>query len=146
MAETTNLFQSLFNPPSSVPGPQRQFAPPSTPQMWQQQLNKVLGGNQAALAQQNNAINQSQGARFGAAGRYGNAAKNRNNMMAAIGNQQARVQIPMQGQQMYSQYMNQFDNAAEEAFQARQREAIARQQLGVSAISPLMSALVGLTG
>lgn len=142
----TPLFQSLMNPGPAPAGPQRTFAPPSTPQMWQQQVNQAVSGNQQALAQQNNAITQSQGMRFGAPGRAARAQQNQNAMLAAIGNQQARVNIPMQGMQQYSQYTQDYDRGAEEAFQARQREAIQRQQIGAGMLNPLLSALVGFAG
>lgn len=144
-----NLVQTLLNPPDAGPrpaAPQMTFAPPSGPQQWNQQVNQAVGGNLASLASQNNALSKSYGQRYGVGGRGLQSMQNRNAIQTAIGNQQARVNIPMQGMQQYSNYMTNYDNSLENQFQARQREDLQRQQLGVSTLSPLLGALVGFAG
>lgn len=144
-----SLVQSLLNPPDAPQrpaAPQMTFAPPSGPQQWNQQVNQAVGGNMASLAARNTALDNSYGQRYGVGGRGLASMKNKNAIQTAIGNQQARVNIPMQGMQQYSNYMMNYDNALENQFQARQREDLQRQQLGVSALGPLLGALVGFTG
>jgi hypothetical protein len=122
------------------------YAPPSTPQMWQQQVNQEIGRNAASVAAQNQDATRSMAARYGANSPALQSILNRNNVQLAGLNQQARVGIPMQGQQAYSNYMMNYGQALENQYANRQREALQRQQISVGSIAPLLNAIAGFAG
>ena len=126
--------------------PTIQYAPPSTPQMWQQQVNQEIGRNAASMAAQNSDAVRSMAARYGANSPALQSILNQNNARLAGLNQQARVGIPMQGQQAFSNYLLNQNQALENQYANRQREALQRNQISVGSIAPLLNAIAGFAG
>ena len=126
--------------------PQIGLNPPSSPQQWDQQINRQIGMNNKNMSTENNQLAQSYGSRYGTFGRRGIGQVNRNNARLAGLNQDARIQIPMQGQKEFSDYMLGAQTAQANQWNNQQQLGLQNKQIQSSMFAPLLSALTGLAG